>query len=274
MGVSTGAKPDEFGVAVRVPRLTPGIYDLVRHVSAKAGLTAIDLRATGNILALYLNVPGDWRRRPLVPGCSVGHYCGTAGTLGIFLGNGQILSNRHVFAPSGAELGDPILQPGPVDGGHAPEDEVGVLRQVVPLDRSGDNVVDAATCELGDHVDLGEPRLDGLAALGGAVRPAALNPDDVVRKRGRTTGQTEGRVTAIEIDSLAVRYDGDTVVRFSGQIEIEGVGDTPFSAPGDSGSVVMLDGRPAALVFAGANFDGWNVTYANPLDAVLDRLQT
>jgi len=76
------------------------------------------------------------KQRPVVPGCSVGHYAITAGTIGAVVevaGKIMLLSNNHVFADeNAAHIGDDILQPGPHDGGKA-ADRVGVLYNYVPL---------------------------------------------------------------------------------------------------------------------------------------------
>jgi hypothetical protein len=90
--------------------------------AAVAGIPT-DVVQTGVIRALQ--VPTD-RFRPAPGGVSVGHVAITAGTLGCWVTkNGQkvILSNNHVLANSNdAEIGDPILQPGPFDGGNFPQD--------------------------------------------------------------------------------------------------------------------------------------------------------
>ena len=88
-------------------------------------------------------------------------------------------------------------------------------------------------------------------------------------KYGRTTSQTKGQVYAINA-TVNVGYDWG-VARFVNQIII-----TPgsFSAGGDSGSLIVIDGKgknkaddrkPVGLLFAGSAF----ITVANPIDAVL-----
>src|SRR3989449_10313618 len=61
------------------------------------------------------------RIRPAPGGVSIGHIQITAGTLGVLArpnGRPVILSNNHVLANQNAgRVGDPILQPGPADGG-------------------------------------------------------------------------------------------------------------------------------------------------------------
>lgn len=92
------------------------------------------------------DTPRD-RFRPLIPsGVSIGHYKITAGTLGTIVtdrktGEKLILSNNHVLANSNdAQVGDPILQPGPTDGGQNPGDMVARLERFVRLYYEGDQV--------------------------------------------------------------------------------------------------------------------------------------
>lgn len=74
--------------------------------------------------------------RPVRPGVSIGHRDGTAGTVGCIVRRGAqyfILGNSHVLALlNRAELGDPVLQPGPGDGGSL-SDVIGELDAFVPL---------------------------------------------------------------------------------------------------------------------------------------------
>lgn len=76
------------------------------------------------------------KQRPVVPGCSVGHFNITAGTIGGVVevaGENMILSNNHVFADENqAELGDAIIQPGDYDGGDT-GDRIGTLYTYIPI---------------------------------------------------------------------------------------------------------------------------------------------
>lgn len=80
------------------------------------------------------------RYRPIIPsGVSIGHYKVTAGTLGTIVkdkntGEFFLLSNNHVLANSNdALIGDPILQPAPMDGGVEPNDVVAKLERYVKI---------------------------------------------------------------------------------------------------------------------------------------------
>ncbi len=83
--------------------------------------------------------------RPLVPnGVSISHYKVTAGTLSTIVhdrvtDDRLLLSNNHVFANSNdADLGDPILQPGAMDGGEVDAATVARLERYVRLRYIGD----------------------------------------------------------------------------------------------------------------------------------------
>lgn len=216
------------------------------------------------------------RLRPLVRGASVAHEKVTAGTLGAFVtlvddDATYVLSNSHVLADSGrGAIGDRVMQPGPYDGG-GDDDVIGLLATSVPLDPDNPNVVDCALAKLGDGVEVDLTGLDG--ALAGVADAADVR--DNVQKIGRTTAITTGRVSAVEVDGVPIGYEIGTLI-FDDQVEIEGI-DDPFSAGGDSGSLVYVADthHGVGLLFAGSETGGpggHGLTYANPLAEVLDRL--
>ncbi len=213
------------------------------------------------------------RARPAKGGYSVGHVKITAGTIGTCvydslpggsarkLRNGigipskfYILSNNHVLANSNnARPGDPILQPGPYDGGTDPRDRIARLSRFVPITFDPPvprtrhrNLVDAAVAE-GEFHDL-----DRCIYWIGHVRAwrpkAKVKIGTVVQKTGRTTNYATGRITAINA-TIDVGYGGGRVARFIDQIVT-----TCISAGGDSGSLVStLDNVAVGLLFAGSS---------------------
>jgi hypothetical protein len=265
-------KGADVWLAVRVQQVTPGTESLVSYIRERAK-GECDVRLVGRVVK---QVPWHQKRnRPLRIGGSVGHPRVTAGTLGAFVtahgGDGSedlILSNNHVLAnENDANKGDVILQPGKADGGRR-TDAVGELHSFKPLKLRG-NRIDAATAGLKEGVEYYFDWLEGLSSITG-VRTTPLSIGEPVFKVGRTTGTTEGRIAAIEVDDLQVEYDrGDLV--FDGQIEIAPVDDEPFSLGGDSGSLVVdADRMAVGLLFAGNDVDA---TYANPIADVLDGLK-
>jgi hypothetical protein len=223
------------------------------------------------------------RHRPAPGGVSVGHVNVTAGTLGSraigltapWTNRHLILSNNHVLANSNvASVNDSIIQQGTADGGRHPADQIAVLARWVPISFGGAaNLVDAAFGWAWHERIRGEQYyLSGGAPAyyrtGTAPLTASLGM--VVGKSGRTTGLTQGRVTQIGV-SVNVNYGGGRVALFRNQIAIQSVNANPFSAGGDSGSLIWhwaAGVRPVGLLFAG----GGGTTFANPIATVLTAL--
>jgi hypothetical protein len=263
----------DFKLAVRITAISPGIQASLDAIKI-AARGEVSIRSVGRIVKQQLTT----RVRPLAIGYSVGHVNITAGTIGCFVSSqlpGEpgdfILSNNHVLADENrAQPGDEIVQPGPADGGQSPGDLLADLRRFVPLTLTGKNDIDAAAALVVEGIAVDALTLQGLGALAG-VRETPLESGETVWKLGRTTGLTQGTVTATEVDDLAVGYDIGTVV-FDNQVEIgPAVAGQTFSMGGDSGSLIVDAQRFAvALLFAGNDVDA---TYANPIVAVFSGLQ-
>ncbi len=225
------------------------------------------------------------RIRPAEGGYSVGHYQITAGTIATcvydILPGGTtgsapvhglgipphfyILSNNHVLAnTNGAQIGDPILQPGPYDGGTNPADRIATLSRWVPIALEPPtprslhrNLVDAAIAE-GQFQDLNR-EICWTGYVRGWRRKANVSVGTIVQKTGRTTSYTSGRITAINA-TIDVGYGGGRVGRFLDQILL-----TNMSAGGDSGSLMLtLDNVAVGLLFAGSSV----ATIANQIENV------
>ncbi|SOD94126.1 hypothetical protein [Blastococcus haudaquaticus] len=275
--VAVGLSPTGDGARVAVRLQRDGDRALLPDLG-RAAAAQLDVRVIGPVRPL--SSPGALQRRvrPLRPGLSVAHGSVSAGTLGGFVRTASglaVLSNNHVLAASNAAIvGDAVLQPGPADGG-TPADRVATLAGFEPMVAGRANLVDAAVATLDEGIDADPGDVPG-GPLGGTVPDGLdVDPDEVVEKIGRTTGHTSGRITAVEVDGVAVQYD-EAVYRFDDQIEIEGAAGG-FSAGGDSGSVIWRsrDRAPVALLFAGSETggaSGTGVTFANPLATVLATL--
>ena len=300
--VSGGEDTGELSLVVSVTRKEP-ISALPPRDQVPKALDDMrtDVVETGVLRAFPNRIvelgPQD-RWRPVVPpGVSVGHYMITAGTFGCLVQRGEelfMLSNNHVLANvNKCADWDPILQPGPADGG-GPEDRIARLAQYVPLVFE----TEESECEIADLV------VELLNAIGGAfgsrhqlravkrssgtnrvdaalARP--LSPNQVtheilgigvptgvataslgteVQKSGRTTGYTQGTITQIDA-TLRIDYAGRSAL-FTGQL-VAGA----MSKPGDSGSAVLdMDKRVVGLLFAGSEV----TTIINPIDEVLAAL--
>jgi len=141
--------------------------------------------------------------RPFPCGVSVAHKDVTAGTSGFILvddeGNEYPSSNCHVYAASNkGEKGDPILQPGPYDGGKLPDDKCGELAGYVKLEDGCK--VDVAW--INASVEY-ENKLLGIGVPNAPPRKVSVG--DKVVKSGRTTGVTRGKVKQVDA-TVKVRY--------------------------------------------------------------------
>lgn len=281
LGISArGTK--NYRLAVRLQDHALEKSELVKRIATRAK-GEVDVRYVGRIRARATT----WYRskqRPLLIGSSTGFLASgfiMAGTLGCFVRSGSssalyILSNNHVLADENRyPTGGHIIQPGALDGGSPTADRVAKLTRFVRLLPGQANLVDCAIAKLNQAIRADVHKLKGIGTLAGQ-RAGDLQVGDVVHKVGRTTGVRHGRVTAFELDGVAVEYDIG-VISFDNQVEIEGAGSRSFSDAGDSGSLIV-DGqmRAAALLFAGGDHGGSNgkgLTYANPIAAVLQALK-
>jgi hypothetical protein len=187
-----------------------------------------------------------------------------------------MLTNNHVIADeNGNSNGDPVLQQGTLDGGKKSDNLVGELWKFIKLKKTTSNAVDAAIGAIYEDIDFDSLTIGTLGDLKGIGNAATLPEKAIVHKVGRTTGQTRGRITAFDLDNVRVTY-GIGELRFDGQIEVEGTGNKAFSDSGDSGSLIVDSNlRAIGLLFAGGDEGGSNgkgLTYANPIQAVLDAL--
>jgi len=270
-GVAPLRRRREFAVAVRVfsgnEKVIAPVLTRLQRVEAQGELD----------LAVGLEYKP---RSTIAAGTSCGHYRITAGTLGGFVEDTDyfhILSNNHVLANSDvASVNDPILQPGPADIRGGKYSVIGSLHRWVPLTSAG--TVDAAIAKI--EVDYFYPWFyEGI----GAIQTEPVNDRYQVlevSKKGRTTGVTHGRVSAFELDGIALNYGTarrPKIVTFDDQIEFVGNPDPriPFSKPGDSGSFI-LDSRtlrPYALLYGGGpDFNGVDRTLGQFMPDVLNSL--
>jgi hypothetical protein len=266
-GVETGDMSLKVFVASKLDKSMLSESELI---PAKVGKFHTDVVETGIITAGSLLANGT-RQRPAKGGLSVGHFKITAGTLGCNVKDVNprvgiteryyILSNNHVLAASNAAtIGDPILQPGPYDGGTVPNDIIAHLTRFVPIQfgPDGRNLVDCAIAE-GDFADL-DREIYWVGYVNGI---AAVQPRDIVSKTGRTTGHTTGYVTSVNA-TINVNYGAAGTARFVNQITT-----TNMARGGDSGSLLVDKANHAVgLLFAGSS----TITIYNPIKPVMGML--
>lgn len=260
-----GKRTDETAVVVYVGKKVPlGELGEKERVPSTVDGVPTDVK-----VANFKTLEDPSLYRPAPPGCSIGHRDITAGTLGMVMernGRVVVLSNNHVMANSNAgAIGDPILQPGPYDGGKLP---IALLSDFVEIYLQGGGL--PGGCSIPGVGALIRPNADDSRNLVDAalayeyesgiltrevLEIGTINPNPVaaelgmpLHKRGRTTQHTHGVVTALDADVQVSGYGGTGVALFEEQI-VTDVG----SAGGDSGSLVVTENgnSPVGLLFAG-----------------------
>jgi hypothetical protein len=190
--------------------------------------------------------------------------------------------------------GDPIIQPGKHDGGTL-ADQIATLEEFAPIDfgtspttcstaKAVEQLLNAVAKGMGSghrvvsyQESKGENRVDAALArplsldlvarhilnigVPKGSRGATLGTN--IKKSGRTTGFTTGRITQIDA-TVQVSYGNAGAATFTDQF-VAGA----MSAGGDSGSAV-LDGEDyvVGLLFGGSQ----NTTIISPIQFVLDAL--
>jgi hypothetical protein len=300
---TTGGKPtDQLSVVVMVREKIP-VSGLRTEEIIPQDLDDIptDVFAVGDLRPLQIRTD---RWRPAPGGVSLGHYKITAGTFGCVVhdrdsGRRLILSNNHVLANrNDAKAGDPILQPGPADGGKLGSDMIALLERFHPIrfnaapatcniaesyvklgnlmakmmksshqiqafqsNPTATNLVDAAVARpVEDSVILDE-NLE-IGEIEGTTQPEL---DMMVRKSGRSTAFTTGVINILDA-TVQVNYGPERAATFEKQIIT-----SPMSIGGDSGSLLVALDSPKAvgLLFAGSDL----ASIHNPIQPVLDQLR-
>ena len=220
-------------------------------------------------------------QRPVIGGISAGHRDISAGTIAALCRSTRpgddpavvlALSNNHVFANvNKAMTGDPLYQPGPMDGGVFADHFANLLRYVpIKLGGQQGNRVDCAVGSLLGGM-LHETTICSIGTIAGT---AQATEGLVVTKHGRTTGLTVGEVDDIDYDGLVgMDHDDSSVVGlFTNQMRIQSTSGAAIGLGGDSGSLV-LDGsrRAVGLYFAGPQSGSYGL--ANHIAHVMSELQ-
>lgn len=226
-----------------------------------------DVIETGEIKSLALTS----KIRPILFGYSISPYlpnvsmAGTAGCLVKSNSKYCILSNNHVLANENKlPLNTPVLQPGTYDKGRYPSDIVAYLSKVIPIQfetstESPLNNVDAAIASI-ISINQFSTSIALIGKVKGIISPM-INLS--VKKTGRTTGLTTGKITNTNA-TIRVQYSNNNTALFTNQIL-----STAMSSAGDSGSLLLSTSNYAVgLLFAGSN----SVTVYNPIRTVLNSL--
>lgn len=301
-----------YRITARQTTAELSIMILVRKKLPPAGLEAkaiapqeiqgvrTDVLEVGDIRPLLVRTD-PWRPAP--GGVSLGHYKISAGTFGCVVYDAEtgarlILSNNHVLANiNDAVQGDPILQPGPVDGGQVEQHTIARLERFCSIDFGSEpascdfassftsiinllagkigsahkveayqehpsaiNLVDAAVARPVDDADVSDEILE----IGRVDGLAGAELGMSVRKSGRTTALTSGEITVLDA-TVNVSYGSGLSATFEDQIVT-----TAMSQGGDSGSLLVAgsSNHAVGLLFAGSDIS----TIHNPIHHVQDCL--
>lgn len=173
--------------------------------------------------------------RIVLGGVSIGHILAkTTGTLGGIVRIGDqkyAISAGEVFAPEGAKLGDMIVQPSISDSPHKMY-SLGKLAVVSRLGFGSINDLDAAIVSVDPDIPT-TPRVLGIGRPNEVAEPElGMN----VRKNGRSTGFTEGKVLSTDV-RIKVLW-GDKKYTMQDQfIVMSEIGE--FAKRGDEGAFIF-----------------------------------
>lgn len=237
--------------------LIPKMFD-VDGVSIPTDVLERDYEPSYEVVEVETKDLRKQRLDVLMPGISVSHPSGSAGTLGLIVfdradDTPYLLSNWHVLHGPTGTLGDGIVQPGPFDDNRIEQNAAGTLVRS-HLGLAGDCAI-ARIEKRGFNPEVHE--------LG--VRPTRVGrPElgDPVVKSGRTTGVTYGVVSRVDV-TTKLNYGSPVGEQLIGGFEISpdpdrAAGDDEISRPGDSGSqwlAVGPGGKPTDVV-VGVHFAG------------------
>ena len=243
----------------------------------------------------YSSIPiGKIKSSPqakLVPGISIGHFRGSAGTLGGFVRISSkkemwtgIIGSSHVLSMiNSGQKGEDIIQPGWPDGPRVFDNRIGTLENytyLVHYQQKGDalNTEDIAVIR-----PLAEDRLP--------ISNLVTNPKDQkkkinlkgclpskelfkqlgesVYKVGRSSGFTEGILDVTNVPQYSVQLPNGRLYIFSDVAAVKNISRRPFSEPGDSGSIVYTsEGKAIGTVLGASSTHSFVVPLSTSLEAV------
>ncbi|MGH7619330.1 MAG: hypothetical protein ACREPM_19100, partial [Gemmatimonadaceae bacterium] len=259
-----------------------------------------------NIVQPYKLIEDDGRYRPVLGGISIsnkvyypknGETTWAVGTFGCTAtrntgGKPVLLSNHHVLKSHGAQDGDYIFQPGPVDPPnipiptapllHPPKDDdmiAKIIRSVLsPKVDAAIAELDVSSCCRCCGLDCAD-EVTGLSESGTPPSNKILGmrepmPTKSLYKVGMMTGRTEGLLVDPNLD-LPDYPLPEGPHSFTGQLSIASSDENkPFAWDGDSGSVIIdEDGYIVGLLFGATHqIDAGHRAYANHIIDVCSEL--
>jgi hypothetical protein len=283
-------RPEEgfAGLAVHSVGFTPGAdkEEVIIYVArgSRKMLNALPESVEG--IPVRADLVGRLRAGPSMATSGVSHLfernsriaCGSScapsnenysGTLGALVSDGMrifALSNNHVFAACNhTPVNMPILSPSTVDArpGRRAPGEICRYERMIEL-RSGDPSLvplarlDAAIASVPDPQLVSSWQGDGNDGYDTPAVPSAPSAGLRVKKFGRTTGLTHGKIEAVVPTPWFLPYRSgkfNAVVWFTDTWTVRPIDNDPFGLGGDSGSLVVTEDGSSAigLYFAGNN---------------------
>lgn len=216
--------------------------------------------------------------------------CIGAGTMGLLAKDkeGRIygMTNNHVAgACNNAMPGLPILAPGPLDANEEACDPftIGRHSRLLPiLDGIPENIDisrnwDVSIFEITDSDTVTSMQGSYFDTPSTVISPASATN---VKKVGRTTGLTTGKIIGQSASPIPVSYnvpehDIKKTVFFDTVYVVAGDNDIPFSRPGDSGALVVAEDEKGVRTAIGIVFAGneaRNHTFILPLSEIFEKL--
>lgn len=250
--------PGVVGIAGGSTTIFVESEDIIESVPRTMDSETVDIKVVGKVKALQR------KYRPLKGGISISPDALHVGTLGICLEDGSCLTNAHVSSMDSDRvdyypLGNEIFQPALVDGGVKPGDLIGHTTKFTRLLPGEWNYADAAI--VSPVVGFSPMEVADIGTVDGMAEPSEGMS---VRKRGRTSGITEGKITHTNA-SMTADYGEFGHIKFRGVTVIE----PPILEGGDSGSAIICDhNRIVALGFAGSDV----VSLGIPIDTTLSEV--
>jgi len=250
VGVSHGSKEliiyvESEEAARKIPRTLMG-FPTKTIVSGKFRVLSLPEAKAGRTIAGTL-VNRALRLRPIPGGVSSGSLKVGAGTnagrvIDKTTGLKMLLSCYHVFL---GDVGDPIIQPGKLDGGRYPDDVIGYIERFIEIKPPPEtNIIDACIARPVSQDLVSEEVLD--IGIVNGIQEAKVGMK--VKKSGRSCGLMEATV----MDTNAtIKVDGYS---FGEAIFEDQIITSFFALPGDSGSIAVSADTNAAvgMIFAGS----------------------
>ncbi|AYF55236.1 hypothetical protein G8S49_03205 [Clostridium botulinum C] len=210
------------------------------------------------------------RIRPVLNGYSIGNIMAyNYGTSSCLVEDKYlyILGNNHLLALNNqAPIGSAIVQPGVEDGGKIEKDVIGHLNKFIPIKfiegaKEPENIVDCALCKVINRSFV-SPKI---AFVGIPKGVAKTKLGDNVKKVGRTTEMTKGKITYLDGVFKVKCENVQKRALFKKLIITTSIGEL-----GDSGALLLNEDDYALGIYMAS---GESIGVFNSIQEVLDSLK-